>query len=1096
MKNSNLFTRLSLIIALLFGNHLISQSIDYYYTINNNKIYLYKQPNKYLLDFNSENDAMIALQNITTSKVKLYSKSYLVSDFDDSSVTTNYKKYPTYLTDQGNPMYYKDDIVLKFKSGVDASQINALMSSNNLTLLKTTVSYIQFKVQSDALQTSKTIYETGLVEFCHPNFIAEVVGGYEGIKRDVSNIPEILKPNGSFNSYSKRSTQLKDTAKKSRLATAIYLPSDEYFSKQWYLNNTGQMTNDGHIGTADADIDAPEAWDITMGNNSMVVAVIDEGVSSNHPDLPNTRQLRLPGSNIAFQFDGTNNPDDPSPIFIAPKGWNHGNGCAGIIAATKNHEGVVGVSPFCRIMPVKIIYGEYPATMCADAINFAVTNNTNIINCSWAYNNNDPNFLPVIISAIENAISNNIDVVFGAGNGANHNTSYNSFVAFPANNNTIGLISVGASDRNNNQANYSPNGTYNLDVVAPSHTAYNIQIPGEAFNIWTIDVPGELSGNNPYINAYPNDIPAVGETLPNGGTNYLSYTGRFGGTSAAAPQVAGVLALVRSVNSCLSLQDRKALILRTADKVGTYNYASNAALPGHSDELGYGKLNAFRAVSNAQFLNSPTLDLLVKDSDDDMGIQPNTTTLYPWASNDIWIRNHNDGLLEHQNPEYSPTVPNYAYIRITNKSCVTSQANNNNIVRLYWAKAGTSLIWPISWNGSSTFSNNSLMGNLIGSVSIPQIAPGEEAIVRIPFLVPNPSDYIFDGSDAWHFCLLARIESNQDPMAIPETSDLVSNVLNNNNIAWKNITIVDLLANKLNGVIAVGNPFNEPRNFFLELVQDESETGKAVYDEAEVSLIMDDVLYAAWQRGGNESKLLGDTRDEKTKIVKGNHAKLGNIFFNPNEIGTLNLAFNFLTKEVTDKTKYSYHVVQKDVETGNIIGGETYVIKKANRTLFYADAGGDKEVDQNQTITITAADVNENAIYNWYNANGNLVYQGKDLTVSADVITRYKLEVVATADGYKDYSEININFKPSNIESLSPNPADTSVVVNYKLNGISSAYLMVLGSYGTTGQLNNYILDNNSSSLSINTSAYSPGFYIVALVCNGQIVDAKTLMKL
>lgn len=112
------------------------------------------------------------------------------------------------------------------------------------------------------------------------------------------------------------------------------------------------------------------------------------------------------------------------------------------------------------------------------------------------------------------------------------------------------------------------------------------------------------------------------------------------------------------------------------------------------------------------------------------------------------------------------------------------------------------------------------------------------------------------------------------------------------------------------------------------------------------------------------------------------------------------------------------------------------------------------------------------------------------------MITKYKLEVVATADGYKDYSEININFKPSNIESLSPNPADTSVVVNYKLNGISSAYLMVLGSYGTTGQLNNYILDNNSSSLSINTSAYSPGFYIVALVCNGQIVDAKTLMKL
>ena len=65
-----------------------------------------------------------------------------------------------------------------------------------------------------------------------------------------------------------------------------------------------------------------------------------------------------------------------------------------------------------------------------------------------------------------------------------------------------------------------------------------------------------------------------------------------------------------------------------------------------------------------------------------------------------------------------------------------------------------------------------------------------------------------------------------------------------------------------------------------------------------------------------------------------------------------------------------------------------------DKWLLYFDYGLNYLMNcrrRNQTITITAADVNENPIYNWYNANGNLAYQGKDLPVSADVITRYKI---------------------------------------------------------------------------------------------------------
>ena len=67
--------------------------------------------------------------------------------------------------------------------------------------------------------------------------------------------------------------------------------------------------------------------------------------------------------------------------------------------------------------------------------------------------------------------------------------------------------------------------------------------------------------------------------------------------------------------------------------------------------------------------------------------------------------------------------------------------------------------------------------------------------------------------------------------------------------------------------------------------------------------------------------------------------------------------------------------------------------------------------------------------------------------------------------------------------------------VNYKLNGVSSAYLMIIGQYSTNGVLNNYVLDNNSSQITVNVINYTNGFYTVALVCNGQIVDVKTLIK-
>ena len=553
-----------------------------------------------------------------------------------------------------------------------------------------------------------------------------------------------------------------------------------------------------------------------------------------------------------------------------------------------------------------------------------------------------------------------------------------------------------------------------------------------------------------------------------------------------------------SVNPCLTQDQVKNILKDTAEKVGGYNYQWNPDNLGQSLELGYGRINAFLAVQAAQGLNPYNLDLMIKDSSDDVGEEPNTTTQYMWTSTDIWIRNSDDDGLEHQNPEYHPTNPTYAYIKVKNNSCIPS--NGTEAVTLNWPKAGSSLSWPASWDGLNYFPSpspapqpNIKFGDLVGTTTIPVLQPGQETIVKMRFIIPNPQNYSwFQGSDQWHFCLLARIEAAADPLT--ETTDLYTNVKNNNGIAWKNVTIVDVESNLIKGTIAVGNPSDIPRTFFLEFVVEDIETGKPIFEEAEVGIKMDTVLFDAWVRGGNQAAHLDNTAIENRKIVNGNNVILGNIAFNANEVGSLTLDFNFLTEELTEKPKFRYHIVQRDAVTNAIVGGETYEIKKKARSVFVA-AAPDAKVDLHQPITIRAHDINEPAIYNWYDEQGVLIFEGKDLQIANAVAEKYKLEVIATTDGFKDYTEVEVSLKPSKLENITPNPATNNALVKYKLNGAQSAYLMVIDFYNNNSTVNNYILDINSTETNLNISTYLNGLYTVALIVNGVIVDAKTLIK-
>ncbi|HJQ80684.1 MAG TPA: S8 family peptidase, partial [Lacipirellulaceae bacterium] len=196
------------------------------------------------------------------------------------------------------------------------------------------------------------------------------------------------------------------------------LSTDPRFSEQWDFHNAGQSG-----GTIDADIDAPEAWDVTTGTGRTLVAVIDTGVDYRHPDLAANIWVNadeLPGNNIdddnngyvddVHGYDFYNNDGNPLDDH------NHGTHVAGTIGAVGNNgSGVAGVNWDVQIMALKFLGSDGSGTTsdAIEAVRYAVANGAQISNNSWG---GDP-FSQSLFDAIREARDAGHVFVAAAGNG-------------------------------------------------------------------------------------------------------------------------------------------------------------------------------------------------------------------------------------------------------------------------------------------------------------------------------------------------------------------------------------------------------------------------------------------------------------------------------------------------------------------------------------------------------------------------------------------------------------------------------------------------------------------------------------------------------
>jgi subtilisin family serine protease len=338
------------------------------------------------------------------------------------------------------------------------------------------------------------------------------------------------------------------------------LPTDPQYTNQWHLNNTGQ-----NGGTAGEDINVVPAWNAGYTGTGIIIGIVDDGLQRTHADLS-------PNYNAAASYDYFSNDSDPSPTSSDA----HGTSVAGIAAAADNTKCGVGVAYDATLAGQRLTSGGTTDQMEADALGNtkASSQYVDIANSSWGPPDDGqlvegPGLLTK--AAIEERITNGrngkgVVYVWAGGNGGTTDDAGADGYA-----NSRYTISVSATDFKGDRASYSERGSAHL-VNAPSS--------GATVGTTTTD----LIGANGYNGLADQDC-----------------TNAFGGTSSAAPTVAGVVALMLQANPNLTWRDVQHVLVETAEKNDPTDgsWFNNAAGYHVSEYYGFGRVDAAAAVNMA-----------------------------------------------------------------------------------------------------------------------------------------------------------------------------------------------------------------------------------------------------------------------------------------------------------------------------------------------------------------------------------------------------------------------------------------------------------------------------------------------------------------
>ena len=335
-------------------------------------------------------------------------------------------------------------------------------------------------------------------------------------------------------------------------------PDDSLYSSQWHLSK----------------IEAPAAWNLTHGDSTIIVAIVDNGYDMVHPDLEENYFINLDELNgqagvdddgngyvddiSGWDFAGDNSAEGQQPDNDPSNGpedsdgyWMHGTAMAGLAnAVTDNATGVAGVAWNVQTLSVKTSYNDLPRSVHYgyEGIRYAADMGADIISCSWGGGGASQYEVDIIEYASLSAL-----IIGSAGNADSVELHYPS-----AYEEVISVASVNDEDVKSSFSNYG----ISIDVTSPGESMLS--------------------------------------TYPDGEYN------RSQGTSPAAPVVAGIAALVKSYYPDLTTKEIAVRVVGTTENI----YGLN---PNYKRQLGTGRVNAFNALNftDAEFVSFPAkIDLV------------------------------------------------------------------------------------------------------------------------------------------------------------------------------------------------------------------------------------------------------------------------------------------------------------------------------------------------------------------------------------------------------------------------------------------------------------------------------------------------------
>ena len=327
-----------------------------------------------------------------------------------------------------------------------------------------------------------------------------------------------------------------------------YLPNDPNYNNCWHLDK----------------IQANLAWDLGLGNNNIVVSIVDDAITINHPDLQGiiwTNPNEIPNNGIDDDnngyiddingWDTYTNDNDPSPHSNTPA-WAHGTHCAGIAGAhTDNNEGISSVGFGISLMAVKTADNNGLVNQTWDGVYYSIVSGADIISCSWSsgsYSQTNNNIIQAGIAA-------GSIIVAAAGNNGSNLLSNPKYPA--CYNGVICVANTNSTDAKSSSSNYGTR----IDVAAPGTSVLS--------------------------------------TIP-----YTGYDTKSG-TSMSAPMVAGLLGLMKSFSPNATNEQLISCMKGSCDNIDAVN-------PLYSGLLGAGRINAYKALL---CLSPPTADFLIRNQD-------------------------------------------------------------------------------------------------------------------------------------------------------------------------------------------------------------------------------------------------------------------------------------------------------------------------------------------------------------------------------------------------------------------------------------------------------------------------------------------------